>query len=704
MSKLTLRKAGNAVPSLESRVAIHITSTIDDRYAGTSTTEVVWANTVNTKFFGRAVIDEVIRLEVADFFVERRLFTVLKKMIPVAFFKPGETAFTKDDLYEAVSASGNGPIACGAIMELILPSFIKLGMVSDAIAYSRQMTYGFKTPTVRMVRDEVLTYQTVEATKAIKIAVEGKDRVSRSVFAELVAEQMRQIGLTLHELTDLSNVVEDMVLGVRAHLDPLFSIDSSAASVPHEWRKNRIIEELAHNLVFVKAALALPVGERLRLKTAVWQLDKWAPVVMTALKSSERYVWQSKDGALNTVSVRKARDVKGTVVGAVVGRNIEVQPVAQAVFAVADVGMADAHNISATKDRLAESVQAAYGKATFNLLQGADMVLANLRDYAEAGWKSGASVYIIDVSEGSALTATDIALLTAERVYVTVSSGAIVVDKLTQDAIDAGLTDIDEVWSPAWWFSVPTTERSMNVWSGTHMGDEIITSDPAEVILAGPERDARAKVPARQQLLSAAAFNTRLLDFDNNILVAVDERFSFSIEIGGLKLQGKMAASDFASLRSGPHISLVKPFFNAEVIDGLEKAYTIAHDMNDKVAKSGDEDWEHNKANAEIVRFIKRRHAREMLLLAQQLSPAFRSEVQQVMIEQSLNSKNNTLSASDSELFRAQMHQKAFGAYCDLMALRFFLMIQGIDVSMWEKIMTSTDMGEVCLEFGSDRS
>ncbi|UNI73396.1 major structural protein [Pseudomonas phage ER16] len=77
---------------------------------------------------------------------------------------------------------------------------------------------------------------------------------------------MRQIGLTLHELTDLSNVVEDMVLGVRASLDPLFSIDSDSVSVPHEWRNNRIVEELSHNLVFVKAALALPVGERLRLK------------------------------------------------------------------------------------------------------------------------------------------------------------------------------------------------------------------------------------------------------------------------------------------------------------------------------------------------------------------------------------------------------------------------------------------------------
>ncbi|UNI73397.1 major structural protein [Pseudomonas phage ER16] len=423
-------------------------------------------------------------------------------------------------------------------------------------------------------------------------------------------------------------------------------------------------------------------------------MDKWAPVVMTALKSSERYVWVSREVALSTISVRKARDVKGTVVGAVVGRNIEATPVAQAVFAVSDVGMADAYNVSATRDRLAESVQAAYGKATFNLLQGADMVLSNLRDYAEAGWRAGAAVYIVDVSEGSALTPSDIALLTAERVYVTVNNGAIIVDKITQDAIDAGLSNIDEIWSPAWWYSVATTERSMNVWSGTHLGDEIITSDPAEVILAGPERDAKAKVPARQQLLSAAAFNTRLLDFDSNVLVPVDERFSFSIEIGGLKLQGKMAASDFASLRSGPHVSLVKPFFNAEVIDGLEKAYTIASDMNERVAKSGEDDWEHNKTNSEIVRFIKRRHAREMLKLAQQLSPAFRNEVQQVMIEQSLNSKNNTMSASDSELFRAQMHQKAFAAYCDLMALRFFLMIQGIDVTVWEKIMTSADMGE----------
>lgn len=689
-----------AVPSESSRLPVRVTSTLVDRWEGTSTTEIIWGSQPNLKYVGECSLNKSVRKSVSKFFVSRQAGAVMRNMITGQFFRPAETAFTKAEYHSALSNVESSPVAVGMIMELTLPALVKLGLISAAIDYSRQIDYDFSAVTIDAIKTNVLVYQIVEAAKAGQLKIEGKDRLSKSVFAEMVGDAFRDIGYALEGMTDLSEVIDDLVLGVRAHIDYTFAIDPTAASVPTEWRNNRLVAELATNLVFVRAALSLPVGANMRLKSDMWKLEKFAPVVMSAIKSSDRFAWVSKEEALATLQIAKIRDIEGRPVSAVIGRSVQVVPVAQAVMAVEDVAMQHAFNITATKDRIAEAIQIAYGKATFSLLDGAQMLADNVREYVEAGWRTNKQVYMVDTRSG--MTKEDVALLLADVLHVEVENGkvkaAAVLEGVAEGVIESGVVE----WNPVWWYSVDTREKSLRVWNGRHLGDSIITSSADEVVLAADEREARASLPARQQLLSPQAFNTRLMSFDTDKVMSVEKRFSFSVAIAGVSMKGSFNATDFASLRSSTYTKVTKPFFNEEVVRGLQLAYVQCQDVDGTIDSSGADDWEHGKVEKQVSAYVRRRYARMLLRLAQQLDAAFRHEVQQVMIERAVHSGDLKGSAADQ--YRSKLGQKSFMAYCDVVALLFFLHVQGIDRGVWTDIASSKEMAETCMEFGSDRN
>lgn len=694
-------KASVSVPAENSRLPVRVSSTLVDNYEGTSVTEIIWGSSPNLKYINDCFMKDgkAVRKETAKFFLSRTIAVVLRGLVPTPFFRPSETAFTKLEYFEAVNKVVRNRNACGAIMELTLPSLIKVGLISGTIDYSRQLEYGFRAVTVDAIKSDVMVFQATEAAKAGNISANGKDRMSRSVFAESVAEAFYAIGIAIEGMTDMSDIVDDMVLGVRAHLDFNFALDPKAASVPTEWRTHRIVSELANNAVFVRAALRMPADGKARLKCDSFKLERYAPIVMSALKSSERYLWVSKEVALSTFEIIKVRNIEGKPVAAVIGRNVEAVPVGQAVMSFEDVSMPEACTVTATKDRIAESVQVAYGKARFNLTDGALMLSDNLREYVDAGWVGSKRTYMVDTRTG--MTVSDIALLLADTLYVTVEDGKVKTDAVVVGADEKAIDSGEVEWNPEWWYEISTNEKAMRVWFGTHLGDRIITSSPDEVILAGPEREARAMVPARQQLLSPQAFNTRLISFEEGRLISVKKRFSFMVSIGGISMQGSFMATDFASLRSSEHTSMTKPFFNEEVISGLQSAYRYCEEIDEKVDASGEDDWQNGRIDKEVAKHIRNRYARTLLRTAQMLDPAFRHEVQQVMIERAV--QRGAVSGADADLYRSKLGQKSFMAYVDVVSLLFFLHIQGIDSTVWTEIAKTPEMARMCMDFGSDR-
>lgn len=690
-----MNKTTQSVPSESCRLAVAVNTTLIDRYEGLSTTEIVWARVANNKFVKQILVNEEVKELVADFFVKRQISVVMKKLVRTTMFKPSETAFTKDDFFAALSEVVGDDRAVGVINELCLPPLIDLGLISDAIQYSMQMRYGFDRVDISDIRDDVTMYNVVEEVKKVSVKLDKSSKVSVSVFAEAVGEAMRPVGLAIYEIVDMGGVVDDIVKGVRAHIDPTQSISDKGGVVPHDWRNHKVVAELASNLVFVRAALSYPADASLALTTDSWKLDKWASVVLTAIKSSERYQWISKAEALRHYSLRKVRNLSGVPVSAVVARWVEAAPVAQSVFAVEDISMSGAYNISPTKDRISDAVQKAYGKAKFSLLEGADLLKNNLEDYVQAGWNGASSVYVVDAS-GNSMTLSDIAVLLADQLYVGITNGEI---EVARGSIIDGETS--PAWDPAWWFVKHTTEQGLKVWSGHHLGTQIITNDPAEVVLASEDRDARDAVPARPQLLSAAAFNTRLITFSEDVVKKVDSRFSFEVEAAGSRVAGSFRAVDFASLRSGMHTCLVMPHYNAEVVKGLEDTHKRVSELNDKVSLSSEDDWLGNKVDQQVLTFIRRRQARELLALAQQLDASFRNEVHSTVVERAIAAGN--IKGSDADLFRARLGQKSFAAVADLLALRFFLFIQGIETEFWNELMSQDVVSSVCMEMGSDR-
>lgn len=692
-----------AIPSETNRLPVRVASTLVDNYAGTSITEIIWGSIPNLKYINDcfSADDKATRKETSKFFVSRAIAPVLRNMIPGTFFRPSETAFTKEEYFSALSRQVKSRYACGVIMDLTLPALISVGLISKTIDYSRQLEYGFKAVTLGAIKNDVMVFQATEVAKAAKLSVNGKDRVSKSVFAESVAEAFYDIGIAIEGMTDMSDIVDDMVLGVRAHIDYTFTIEPRAASVPVEWRQHRIVAELATNLVFVRAALQLPADGKGRLKCDSFKLEKYAPVVMSALKSSDRYAWVSKEVALSTFEITKVRSIEGKPVSAVIGRNVEVMPVGQAVMSVQDVAMEEAVSITATKDRIAEAIQLAYGKARFNLIDGTQMLADNIREYVDAGWVGSKRVYMVDTRSG--MTVSDIAALLSDTLYVTIEGGKVKAEASVVSAAKAGV-DVDESeveWNPEWWYSIPTQEKSLRVWFGRHLGDQVFTSSADEVVLAGPEREARAMLPARQQLLSPQAFNTRLISFDESRLISVEKRFSFSVTVGGISMQGAFKATDFASLRSSEYTSMTKPFFNEEVISGLQSAYAYCKDVDGVIDASGEDDWEHGAIDKEVSKHIRNRYARTLLRTAQQLDPAFRHEVQQVMIERAVH--KGDFKGSEADLYRSKLGQRSFMAYVDVVSLLFFLHVQGIAAEIWKEIASSAEMGRMCMDFGSDR-
>lgn len=701
-----LSRDSKSHPSEAFRLKIVVQSTLHDRFWGLSTSETVWGTQPNKRVVEESLASPEVRARVAEFFVSRELAPILNKMIGVRTIRPSETIFTKADVIQSITEAIEDPSAARVILEFLIPAMIKIGTVSSNIEYSSQVSYGFDRVTVDAIRQNVTTYNVIEAYNSIKLSLDPKMSMSTTVFAETLSEALRPMGLAMLEMVDLSGVVDDIVSGIRAHLDPTYEAGGVSGSVPNSWRTHSVVAELSTNLVFVREALSIPENSSISLLTDEWKLAQWAPVVLTAIKSSERFAMVSKSQALRNYQFMKVRDVRGVPLSTVVARDLHVQPVAQSVYALRDSVVEQAYNINATKDRIADVVQSAYGKATFSTIDGARLVADNLQDYVAQGWIGHRALYMVDVSE-SAESRSDLAIFLSDYVYVEYVDGRITlsqnVEKLLEDNQDLE-EPIDEkqLWDPKWHFFVPTKEVSFRPWSGQHLGEAVVTSDPAEVFLAAEERDDSDAVPVRPQLLSAAAFGSRLVGLNaENILVnSAASRYVFSVHAAGLEVSGSLKASDFASLRSSAYTCLVKPHFNEAVIQGLQGAYDLATSITTSARRKAE--WsEQGRAPDEMFSLVQNRASRNLLSLAQQLSPAFRQEVHEMMIEKALI--QNRKSSSEADLFRSRLVQKTFGAVADLIALSFFLYLQGIDSESWDEMIKSPITQRICSEFGTDR-
>lgn len=686
------------VPEASNRLAITVHSTLVDRWAGLSQTYEVWGTSPNKQYVTDALADDAVRKVISDFFVNRAIGNVLTSIVPIKSLKPSDQMLTKKDLFDGVVRAGYDTKSAGIIVELCLPLLTRIGLVNPNMKYSRHERYVFRDVSVGDLKTNIASFQVLQAVDTAQgSSINPSTKYSTSVLAETIAESLRGIGLALLEVDSLNSVIDDIVKGVRAHIDPSLSAGVVRGSVPNDWRNHKVVVELATNYVFVKAALELPVGSKIDLSNEGFSLDRWSPMILAAIKSSERYAWIGKAEYLRNFSLRKVRSVAGVPKCVVVHQLAKVQPVAQSVIALTDAMLTEAYNISPTKDRIAEAVQSAYGVATFSTAEGADLVYSLLSDAAEAGWTGMAALYAFDVNEE--FDRHLFAVMLSNRVWVVTGEDGPVIDTIT--------SEIDTEWRPKWWYSVSTSERSLKIVNGVHMQSEVLTNDAVEALLAANEFDALEAIPARPQVLGASAFNTRVVGFDERVLHKVNERFAFDLSVAGVVMRGSFRAADFGSLRTIENTSLVVPHFNVNVIESLQHCYWTADHIVKRMHKAASKpsDWVDGVQLEDLhIAYANRKIARTLLQLSQQLSPAFRRDVHNAIVERTVLGSDGKNSHSESVILRARLHQKTFAACADVIALRFFLFLQGIKADVWDDVLRGEELYRACMEIGSDRS
>jgi len=696
-------------PDVEDRVVVSIATDIIDRYEGMADTWAVWGPATNREFVARQLANPRTLKIVTDFLSNRSLDPAMQKMIAVPAFKPSETMFTKPQVFAAIVDTVPDRSAAHVIMEIITPGLIELGVISPNGRFAQQVAYPFKRVTVQALAVEVAMIQAFNALSNVRLSTVRKDqRQSKTVFAQDFAEVYRPIGLALGQTYELATVVDDIVRGVRAHLTPPGSPAAGNLSVPSHWYNNPQIAEFAGCLPFVRAALAISSTEIIRLENEGSNLDQWLRLVVNMLRESSRYQWITKAESLRHYTIRKVRDVRGKPVSIIAHRSVKADPIAQSVIATRDVimGDADAYDITPTKDRISQVIQSAYGKADFSTDNGANLLFGTASDLSLMGFNGLEAGFLVD-AYGYGTSLSDLAALVADRVYVPFVDNTVVLSARTQEMIQRRNEnreqdlDLEVDFDPQWWFSVATQERLIDVQSGTHFGDAILTSDPVEALIAARDIEARDALPARKQLLGPNAFSARVMSFDRTaFLQETNARYGFAINVNGESVSGAFKASSFSSLRASASTLLVKPRFNASVITTMADCFAMSLLLIQK-AQTSDEWAPNTGGNTLALAQLQERVAIKLLQLAQGLSPAFREEVQHAVIERVLVATK--AKAEEALVMRASLIQDYFTAYCDVIALDFFLFLQGINVNGWGGLIRSEALERICLTMGSDR-
>lgn len=180
-----------------------------------------------------------------------------------------------------------------------------------------------------------------------------------------------------------------------------------------------------------------------------------------------------------------------------------------------------------------------------------------------------------------------------------------------------------------------------------------------------------------------------------------------------MKIHGSFKPVDIGSMKSNPFTSLVVPMYNKDVFQAVANTFEamlyIARQLK-KAALDPDNNPEY-RGGAGLPAFLERNIGRSILSYAQNLAPSFREEIQRGMLNRALIG----MPMEASIAMRARLAQRAFGAYADVVALSFFVEMQGMndnvdaqadekkDDTFWRRIVRDDVLAQTYFETETDR-
>lgn len=686
------RTSEKDAPSGKSQIVVNVHSTIVDRYEGTSRTEAIWSDETNLRVLTNAASDSVVREECARFFLTRAIGPVLVDLIAVRTVRPTETVITKGKLFNAIGTKVSSN-AANVIMELLVPYLTKVGILSTSGSYAIRVDYPFQPVTVEVMAHDVAMMEIVRVLEGIKVLNIADKKYSKEVFAEMIGNDLYDIGRKFLDVNSIGSIVDDIVKGVRARIDT--ALDGFTGTIDASWRDSDVVSTLASNWTFVEAALSLPRG-KIGCTNEGWKLSQHGPSVLAAIKSSQRYAVVGKSEVSRDIGTRKIRNNRGVPVSVVLWRSAVPDAVGMPVYAYEDADLAGAFTLTLPKEHIGEVVASAYGNVNgLGTDSVAAMLASMLTDAIESGWGKSQLMYQIDLGAYQFVPQPTLVALLSERVTVELDDNGNVIR--CASATSGGVDRIKM------WYTVATNEKDLS-WglSGRFDGSTYLTCSEAEAFLVMNDLTPTGKVEAKPQLYTGAAFNSKIVNFDEESLCPLERRFGFSVNVYNTKVHGSIRPGDLGTMKVNKLISLVVPTYNRAVFDAVSEAFDTMRDIAKQMAATTVADDPEYNGGVALAEMLARGIARKLLHYSRNISPAFRSEIHRGMVSKSLSE----MTMDQSIQMRARLAQKAFGAYADVYALSTFMKMQGIcttENSFWHDIVCDQEMAKAYFEEESDR-
>ena len=710
IKRANLKSARSEYTSIE----IFPERTYVDTLRSRTRTERIWGSEVNPIPLIKWLANHDIKTGLELFFASNSVELVIRSLIPQAQMRTSDVLFTQAELAKAVRVRVVNPDLVSAIVELLCPMFCKLGTMTSYNTYSVVIDYPNKPVSVSDLKAEIDAALVVERLgKVIKTIVEDSrfidKRVSSRVFAQAVSFAYRQISSVLIQTQDLSAVMDDIVKGVRMHLDPTGVVGKTLGSPQPAWYNGDIVSYFARNVVFIKEALSYGSEYNLTPTSEISQLEKWGGVIRTSIDTSYRFKEISLKEVRDSYYHTHIRNINGEIKASVLTRAEVLTPMSQAIYKAKDQMAEEGMFVMGVKDRSAEATISSYPTYSGGLSQFIHTIASSVAlDLVE----SGAYVEELIFYPGAVcdFTLTDIAMAFATRIYVEsddsgfvgtlFSSGGLVVPGAGPQAIK--IKEESDEWQPSFIYSIDTeVPLNLKVTSGTHLGTEITTRDPVEVLLCGADRNDPVSYSVTEQLLGPQSFNASIMNVVDlkKRLVPLNSRMDYKLKIGSLVLQAAIQPINFASLKSSKDLDLVSPMYNKQQIEsGLQSLV----ELNKKLLS----DWKAEiKDKKELVDMIQRTLAVHILKFAQSIPRSFRDEFHDVFINKSIVSLKTT--TENVETYRTRAMQGPVKAAMDCLALSMFCALLGVKNNDFSKMLTGADlpgMIRAYTDVGSDRN
>lgn len=672
---------------------LHFHTTVVDRLSGATFVERIWGPESNLRVVQQRAVDPAVREACYNFFLSRKLRVMMNNIISVKSFKIGAKMFQVDTVYKELVANTSNIDAAAVIAEIIFPVLHNIGMISDSRVYTTRVRFPIAPVTASLIARDVMMEEIVRVARASTARLNAaKDETFHTDgFACAFAEAFVPVGAKILETNELGAVIDDIVSGVRAHIDP--ELSGLTGSIPTSWSQNATVAELASCFPFVMAALAVPSGSSLRIKNELSQLLDWAPIVLASMKSSERYAIVGREAFAYDICKQALLDLRGLPRMFVMHRSAQPVAVAQAVYVMSDAFIADAHNIFESKTRLDQQIAAGYSNVS-NM--GTDHAVSELkrglRHLIEAGFSPDRLGYVFDVGSGYEISSYELACLTASRVQANFKAIA----NSGKPALDTSSPH-----QPFWVFYMNTPYRDAPIaLSGKFLGEEYMTNSVAEALLMSHDIMAKGSMNARPQLIAKAAYGSAMINFDAaHETVPVVNKVSYNATIGHVHIHGKLAINAIGSLAAPDSMTVVKPVFNSDIFDTVADVYASFDEAVDAYSKEAQR-LSSTAVDARVLAYIQRIRAQLVQSIAQSVSISLRQQIADAIREQAVAS----LSPQKALEMNAQLAQAHFAAYTDLVGLAFFLEAQGVDHSFVDDVFSSQELMTEVLTNGSDRT